>query len=317
MSQAIDSKSNLFSNLKYPIGIFAIVGSGLGLTAAILMAVLGGGSALFSGLTTLIAIAVALLLGPVVAAIVGTHMSSREQHSAPISSLIGCSIGFIIMMVVVLLILFLGIALPSMGGASGGTGGAPTGGSSGGGGFDMMQYIFPIILVAIPTGLVGAAASALHTRSGFHAAGTGAAGTGNQMDIPTKYVAGAIIGILLIAGVGYGATAVLSSPADNLEVQGDAYSQGDSLYADAAILNTGSNTATAELTVRMSFDGETKDSWTNTQEITVQGDGEVDKAIELGTYSELTTQEGEAIQNENFEIEFLINGEVKDAYTES
>lgn len=110
---------------------------------------------------------------------------------------------------------------------------------------------------------------------------------------------------------------VLSSPADNLEVQGEGYSQGNTLYADATISNPGDKRATASMTVRMKFNGEVKESFTPTEEISVESGESIQKSFEFGTYSELTSEEEEALQNGNFIIEFVINGEVKNTYTES
>lgn len=313
MSQPVETPTDLLSVLTYPIGIFAIVGVGVGLTAATQAAVLGGGSAIFSGLITLTTVSVSLLLGPVVAAIVGIQMSKREQNSSPIGSLVGCSAGFITMMVILLLILFLGIVLTTMGGAGAETG--ATGAESGatGGGLDVTQYILPIVLITIPTGLTGAATNIL--QSSFATGGTGS-GNDSQIDIPTKYVAGAVIAIVLIAGVGYGASAVLNSPADKLEVQGEGYSSTGTLYAVADISNPGDNSATASFSVRMKIDGEVKESWTTSSQIDVDSGETIEREVELGQFSDLTEEETTAIQDRNFEVEFLINGQVKDTYTE-
>lgn len=317
MSHVEDDGVGLKATLTYPISLFAIVGVGVGLTAAILMSVLGGDSAIMSGIILLVTIAVSLLLGPIVATIIGIQMSDRERTGPPVGSILGCSFGFIVMMATVLLLVFIGVAITSTGGGTGAGGGAGT--PTQGGGLDVSEYLLPIILVTIPTGLVGGAASSLQGKFGpaGDVSGSPGSSTGIDLDIPKRYAVGGAIGVLVVSGVAFGGMALLSSPADNFEVAGEGYSEGTGLYASAAVTNPGDEAAPATLTIRFKIDGAVKDSFTAGKKITV-GPGEtVEKSFKLGSYNDLSSSEKEALENGDFTIEFLIDGDVKDTYTES
>ncbi|WP_338739359.1 hypothetical protein [Haloplanus salilacus] len=127
----------------------------------------------------------------------------------------------------------------------------------------------------------------------------------------------ALISLVSIAAYGFGIGDLISDPASNLEVDGEGYSQGTTMGAVVDVSNPGEEEATATLTVRMKIDGEVKSSFTNEREITVQSENSITEDFRLGSFNDLTDNEAESISNGDFTIEFLINGEIKDTYSES
>lgn len=315
----MDIDSGLKSTLAYSTGIFAAVGAGVGLTAAIIINLLGSGSSIVSGILTLMVIGTVLLLGPPVAAYIGIQIGERDGKAGAVQSVIGSVIGFLTMMLIVLLILFLGIAI-AMGGGTGadsGTGGGMDSGTGDSGGFDIVQYLIPALLVALPTGLTGGATTYLHGRSSF----SGAATTGGSdieseaPDIPTKYIVGAILAILILIAGAYGVMAFMSSPADNLEVSnGNANVQNGDFYGEATVTNTGDSPATANLNMRLKIDGEYKEGFESTNEVTVEPGGEVQLSYVLGPVDELNQEEKQKTADGNYVIEYYINGNLRYTY---
>lgn len=319
MGQRISSANKPGRQLLYSIGIFALVGIGLGIIGLVVLTELAGGNsmtnAIFSGILSIIILVIALFLGPVVATVVGIQIGNHNRSlSGYLTSFIGNSAGYIMMMLIVLGILSVGIALVSSGGGTGTIGSTSTGGnmSSSAGGFG--QWLFPIIAISIITGLTGTGASYLQTQIS-QTGPTRTEGISNSIPVRGIFVA-VLVCILLLGGV-YGASTLFNSnPSSNLEVNGNAYSQNEILYGDVIVENIGNNEATATLTVRLVLDGQVNDDFTSSREITVASGESVTGTLRIGQYSDLSRSEIDALNSGNWTIEFLINGEVRDTYTE-
>lgn len=304
--------------LLYSVGIFALIGVGLGLVGFVVLTQSASGNnmadAIVSGIFSIMILVIALFLGPVIAAIVGIQMGNRNQSSSVyFTSFVGNTIGYIVMMLIVLAILSIGIGLVSNGGGSSTMGGT-TGevGASGGGGFG--QWVFPIIAISVITGLTGTGARYLQIQANQ----MGKTETGDFSNlIPLK----GILAVLLVCGVLlvsiYGSSALLSGdPSSNLEVTGEAYSQNNILYGSAVVENVGDSEATATLTIRLLIDGQERDDFTSSTEVTLDGDESTTETLEMGRYGTLPRSEINELNAGNWTIEFLIDGEVKDTYTE-
>lgn len=308
------SNNRIGRQLLYSIGIFALVGVGLGLVGFVVLTQLAGGNSMsgtiFSGILSIIILVIALFLGPVIAIIVGIQIGNRNQSvSAYLTSLIGSAVGYIVMMLIVIAILSVGIGLVSNSGGSGamsGTSGDMS--ASGGGGFG--QWIVPIIAISMITGLAGTGASYLQIQTNQ----TGRAEIGGlSSSIPLK----GILAVFLVSGVlllgVYGALALFGgNPASELEVNGEAYSQEDSIYGDATVENVGDNEVTATLTIRFLIDGQESDNRTSSTEITVDSRESTTETLELSQFSNLSQSELDSVNSGNWTMEFLINDEVKD-----
>lgn len=304
--------------LLYSIGIFALIGVGLGLVGFVVLTQLAGGNniadAIFSGIFSIVILVIALFLGPVIAAIIGIQMGNRNQSpSVYFASLIGNTTGYIVMMLIVLAILSIGIGLVSNGGGSsamGGTSGEV--GASGSGGFG--QWVFPIIAISVITGLTGTGASYLQIQA--NQMGRTEAGNFSSL-IPLKGIlAVLLVCSVLLVGI-YGSSALLSGdPSSNLEVNGEAYSQNNILYGSAVVENVGNNEATATLTIRLLIDGQERDDFTSSTEVTLGGGESTTETLEMGRFGTLPRSEIDELSAGNWTIEFLIDGEVKDTYTE-
>jgi len=134
------------------VGIFALVGFGIGSTGGVAISQLGGGIA--SGILTLVVLTVSFLLGPVVGIVAGIRSGGQHGRTsrALLASFIGSIAGYIVMMI----IMFISLGFVSsvlMG--SGGTTAAQSTTTSSGGGLSIGGYIVPIIAVALPTGITG------------------------------------------------------------------------------------------------------------------------------------------------------------------
>jgi len=149
------------------IGLFAVVGIGLGLSGYISMGAVerlligdsgqsaGAFAQTFVALIALQAAFVVFLLGSVVSAITGSRIAAEASSvkEAVIANGVASFVGFYVMVILALVIML--AALGSGDASSGGTGG------SGGGPFNIGDIIGPIIQVGIPTGLVGVASGGI------------------------------------------------------------------------------------------------------------------------------------------------------------
>lgn len=132
--------------IKYVVGIFAVVGVGIGLTAVLANSLIGSGSAGFlGGIIALIAFSVAVFGGSILAAVVGLQdflQIGEMDTQTYVLAFVSNAAGFIVMGIIVAL--FIAVA---MGGGGGG---------SGGGGGGLGNFVVSAIVMAIPAGLVGA-----------------------------------------------------------------------------------------------------------------------------------------------------------------
>lgn len=311
-------KNKTGGQLLYSIGIFALAGVSLGVIGFVVLSQLSGGStmtdAIFSGIFSIIILVIALFLGPVIATIVGIQIANRNQSfSVYLISFISNTIGYIVMMITVIVILSIGVVLVSNGGGSGAMGGA-NGDMGTPGGSGLGQWIFPIIAISMIAGLTGTGASYLQIQANQ----TGRTEAGSlPSSIPTKGILTVLlVGGVLLGGI-YGASTLFSGdPSSNLEVNGDAYSQQGSLYGEATIENLGDSEATATLTIQLVLNSQVHDDFTSSTEIIVGAGGFTTETLEIGHYSNLSQSEMDALRSGNWEVEFLINGEVKDTDTE-
>ncbi|RXK48629.1 hypothetical protein [Halorientalis pallida] len=135
------------SVIKYVVGIFAVVGVGIGLTGVLADSLLGGGgtgaASFISFGITLMAFGVAIFGGSILAAVIGLQdflQIGEVDNQTYVLAFASNAAGFIVMGIIVAL--FISI----LGGSGGGAGG--------GGGLG--DYIVGSIVMAIPAGLVGA-----------------------------------------------------------------------------------------------------------------------------------------------------------------
>jgi hypothetical protein len=133
------------------VGVFALVGLGLGLTAVVVLSRIGGdtGGQLLSGLFVLVVLSVTLLLGPVVAAVVGLGVADEGRYGV---AFVGTAVGTLVMVVLV-------AVLVTVGGPGGGDGGS-------GGSVRPGDWLVPAVAVGVVTGAVGAGTAALRDRVG-------------------------------------------------------------------------------------------------------------------------------------------------------
>ncbi|MCD2204400.1 hypothetical protein [Halobacterium sp. KA-6] len=313
------------------IGVFALVGFGIGATGAVALTQLGDGSSLFSGIIFFIILTVAFLLGPLVAVFGGLQIGARLDRSptAYLSSAIGTIGGYAVMMLVVIIVLSLALSIATSGGggaagsAAGSTGGAAStsSGTAAQSSINWMQYLIPIIGVAIPTGLVGVGGAYLGGRQD-----TTSDDGGRTMAVPLR-PALAVVGVaILIAGSVAGAAAVTPGSAINLS-SGDpaditvpatqvGYNGGDTLSVYATVNHTGSKLVETTVTAQFMVDGQSYDKWTSKQRVTLQpGESRqltwtIADLVEGEGVADATDEQQTQINQGNFRIRILVNGEV-------
>ncbi len=129
------------------VALFAVVGLALGLSGVVVVDQFGGdglGGQIVSGLLVTVVILVSLLLGPVLAALVGTRLADRGNTDL-VSPLVGGGVGYLVMALLVVLTLSVGVG----------------GGGGDGGSADLGRWLVPVLVLTVTTGVVGVAASAL------------------------------------------------------------------------------------------------------------------------------------------------------------
>jgi len=131
------------SVIKYVVGIFAVVGVGIGLTAVLANSLLGDtGTGFLSGIIVLMAFGVAMFGGSFLAAVVGLQdflQIGEVDNQTYVLAFASNAAGFLVMGIIVAI--FVSIAMGS---------------GSGGGGGDLGDFIVSAIVMAIPAGVVGA-----------------------------------------------------------------------------------------------------------------------------------------------------------------
>lgn len=147
------------------IGLFAVVGVGLGLSGYISINAVeqfftnadtgevGAFAQTFIALVALQTTFVVFLLGSIVSTVTGSRIAAEasSMKEAMIANGAASFVGFYLMVGIALVIMFAAI----------GSGDASGGGGGGGGNVDLGQFVSPILQVGIPTGLVGVAAGGI------------------------------------------------------------------------------------------------------------------------------------------------------------
>ncbi|MFB6083218.1 MAG: hypothetical protein ABEJ94_03110 [Halorientalis sp.] len=128
--------------IKYVVGIFAVVGVGIGLTAVLANALLNVGTGFLGGVVVLMAFGVAVFGGSILAAVIGLQdflQIGEVDNQTYVLAFASNAAGFLVMGIIVAI--FVSIAMGSGGGAGGG---------------GLGNYIVGAIIMAIPAGLVAA-----------------------------------------------------------------------------------------------------------------------------------------------------------------
>jgi hypothetical protein len=136
--------------LVYVVGLFAVVGGGIGLNALFASFVLSGvGGAVISGLLVTAGLGVSIFSGPVVAVVSSLRLDRRmddEREAVLATGGAASAAGHLVSMVVAAVLLSVAVG--------GGSGGGGTGGSA----VPVGDLIVPLVLIAVATGVAGAAA---------------------------------------------------------------------------------------------------------------------------------------------------------------
>jgi MFS family permease len=303
------------------IGIFALVGVGIGLTGGVAISQLGSGGAILSGILILVVLTLALLLGPVIGIISGLRTGDEYGRSTGsyLAGLIGSVTGYFVMIFIVLIILTAVLAIVIGDGGSGSTAAqsaASTSASptSSSGSLPIGEYIIPIIAVAIPTGITGIGGvyfGGYRDGSGEHIADN----TLSEDTISTlswKYVGIAIIIItVLAAGLTIGPE-LLSPQPEDLEIDGGAANTDITLFAEGTVTNPTNSEITTPIIIELVIDGSVV---TTTEETTtVEANGVTTIRSEIATVNDLTNSEIESVANDNYELRFIIAGQTVETY---
>jgi hypothetical protein len=291
------------------VGIFALVGVGIGLTGGVAMSQLGSGGAIIGGILTLVILTIAFLLGPVISIITGLRTGEQQGRTGEsyLAGLLGSVVGYFVMMAIVLLILSVVMAIVMGDGGSSSTAAQSTTStaSSSESGLPIGEYIIPIIAVAIPTGLTGLGGV-------FFGGSERSATAGGAIDVPWKYAGIGVAVILLItAGVVYVPGALTAGP-QQLEVTGDASTTQTELFAEGTVENPANNEISTTLTIEFVIDGAVVT--TTDEDITVPANDEIRLSVRVATVDDMTTQQILAVSNGEYQLRYIIEGETVDTY---
>lgn len=162
------SRPDVKHQVKYAVGLFAVVGVGFGLTGFVFTDILIPGiagasgdstsGALLGGLLTVFSLlsilVVAALSGPILGVTTALRVEKvfEADRVAYVTSAVGTAAGYVAMLLITVLVLSL----------TGSTSGGGSTGSSTGGLVNLGDLIVPIIALAIPVGIVGAATVYVH-----------------------------------------------------------------------------------------------------------------------------------------------------------
>lgn len=295
------------------IGIFALVGVGIGFTGGMAVARLGSGEILV-GLVTIVVLTITFLLGPVIAVISG--LRTGDGHGCTpeslLAALIGSAAGYFVMMFLTLFALSLAISFGSGGGGGAATDAAtqtPTPTSSTGDGLPLGEYLGTIVSIAIPTGLAGLGGVVLGGRRQRIALEWSI----SRPDLPWKYIgAGGLALLLIVAGVTVVPTLF---PAYQLQIQGDSTVDESGVYAEGDVQNILPFGAGADLTVELYTDGKFVSG--ESRDITVAGRDTERLNIRVASASELSALEDVDVATGDYFIRYKINGHVVETYRPS
>jgi len=316
--------------VKETIGIFSLLGVGLGLTGGITISQLaGGGGGIFGGILVLVVLTFAFLIGPLVAVITGLRIGEEhgQSNETYIAGGLGAVGGYLSMMLIVLLILSL--AMSTLSGDAGTGTSATQSASTSGSGLDIGEYILPVIAVAIPTAITGSGGVffAGNDQGQVEGVSAGSAIEGQQEgvktdsaldSIPLKKV-GIAIAVIAVIGAGVAILPGIISPssAGDLVVNGDIAGPNDEILATGTIENPTDQEISTTVTYEFVVDGETVG--TSNEDITVPANSQIEISHGVVTYQELeqtlTEQEQSEFGAGNFQMDFIIQGETVDSAT--
>lgn len=198
--------------VKETVGIFSLLGIGLGLTGGITISQLSGGGAIFGGILVLVVLTFAFLMGPLIAVITGLRIGEEhgQSNETYIAGGLGAVGGYLSMMLIVLLILSL--AMSTLSGDAGTGASATQSASTSGSGLNIGEYILPVIVVAIPTGITGAGSVFFSNDDQRQSSGAstnpttesqeGVVDTNLDLDSAQIKKVGIAVGIIAVIGVG-------------------------------------------------------------------------------------------------------------------
>lgn len=341
MSDENEGSSIRISPLVQTIGIFALVGVGLGLSGGFAITQLGGGGGIsggiLSGVLVLVTLMTAFLIAPLVGVITGLRTGDQrgQTRESYLLGLLGSFAGYYVMIAIVILALILA-TVTILGGGDGGSTAAQSGASatssSSGGGFSVGEYLFPIIGISIPTALSGIGGVYFGTTGQSNSAKTkhpndskGAnhvlSGNGQLIgfspsDLPTKKIIGigVVLFIVIVAGVAVVPSLLFQfSPASQLEVTGDStISAAGTVYATGEINNPTESEVDIKLTVQAVIDGNVVG--TGEKQVNVPPGGREDIRITAVWPAELSDSQNSAIRDGNYQIEYIIDGQTVETY---
>lgn len=289
------------------IGIFAVVGIGIGLTGAIAITQLGSDSGLLAGILVLVILTIAFILGPVIGVVSGLLTGQRRGRlpDSYLAGIVGSVVGYFFMMLLVFIALSIAISLATGGGGTSSTTSTEMAGStSSGEGPPIEDYLVPLIAVAIPTAITNVGGIYIGTDSESSPAGS-------SVDIPWKGVALGV-GLLVVITLGVMVAPSLLTPDPQLEISGGASTTQNALYAEGTVSNPTDSEITNTLTIELAINGEV--TTTTEDSISVPANDNIQISWRIATVQELTQQEIQAIQNGNFEIRYILNGQTVETY---
>lgn len=307
-----------FSVIGQIVGVFALVGVGIGLTGGVAISQLGSGGVILSGILILVVLTIAFLLGPVIGVITGLQTGDQygRTNESYLAGLIGSVTGYFVMMFTIFLILsaILAIVMGDSGSGStvaqSATTPTPTttsSTSSSGGPLPIGDYIVPIIAVAIPTGITGI--------GGVYFGGTEhIPSESTRIDLPWKYVGIAIIIIaVLTAGVTIGPELLSPDPQpQELEITGGSSTTDTILFAEGTITNPTDTGITTAVTIELVIDGLV--ATTTEEEITVSANSDTSIRTEIATVDDLTNSQVESVATEDYELRYIIANQTVETY---
>lgn len=157
------SRPDVKAQIKYVVGLFAIVGLGFGLTGFAFTDVLipglseGDGGSASTGASAIVVLMLLLLTtlsGPILGLITSLRIANEvEDTAAFVTSAVGNAIGYVAMMLVTVLILIATV-----------TTGSDTTGTSSNSMLDLGDLLIPIIVLSIPVAIVGVTTVWLHRK---------------------------------------------------------------------------------------------------------------------------------------------------------
>lgn len=318
MSESNQATSDIrLTIIKETVGIFSLVGVGLGLTGGITLSQLSEGGGILGGVLVLVVLTFAFLIGPLVAVITGMRAGERYGQSSQtyFAGGAGAVGGYLSMMVIVLLIVSL--AMSTLSGDAGGGASATQSASTSGSGLNIGEYLVPVVAVAIPTAVTGLGGVFLAgegqveekevTSSSTAGENEGEIQSGSAIDsLPIKKI-GAVVAVIAVVGVGIafigGTTSSLEETLD-VTFEEQSISEGDVTHTWTVKNPTNSDIQTT-MKSDITIDGE--EITEGSKEIMVPANEQVTVSIVAAEDGELTSQQETMVQE--FDYRALYNFE--------